>query len=176
MISRYAKGTATGVNPGINGGATTHTHTSASHNHGSIGTHNHKGTTPTASGSGVGFSDSTIAVDNHAHSFTSGTVGATTGGTTATWNTANNDPSFFVVIWIKSDGTPVGLPDNCMALFDRATAPGNWIQHVGSKARFLKGATSGGDGGGNGGGSHVHTGISRSGSGNLNRGISGIAA
>ena len=122
--------------------------------------HTHAGTTATSGGGSAGYDNSggNATINNHTHTYTTGSIAGPTSGTTvATWSSAENEPSNYVVIFIESDGTPDGFPDDCIVYFDRASAPPNWVQHVGSEGRFFKGAAGGGDGGGTGGGAHTHT-------------------
>ena len=156
------KGSPAATNPDVTGGAANHAHISPSHSH-TLASHSHLGTTGSGGSSSNGNSQTgTQPADPHDHSYTSGSIGGTgPDAGTPTWNNTASDPLFFEVIFIQSDGTPVGIPDGAVCLFNSGTPPTGWIQHVGSKARFLKGAAAAGNGGGTGGGgAHVHTGIS----------------
>ncbi len=160
MDANYPKGTAAAVDPNVTGGAATHTHTSTSHSH-TVSSHSHTGPT-TGAGSGAsgsnGYPGWSYVPLTQTH--TGGTSGAVSGTATGalTWATASNDPSFFTVIYIQSDGTPFGFPANSVTFFNSATAPTGWTQHALSQSKFLKGAAAAGDGGGTGGGgSHAHT-------------------
>ena len=164
MDTRFSKGTAT-PNPDVTGGAATHGHTSPGHTH-TIGSHTHSGTTggPTltiagfVSGSGSGESTST-----HTHSYSSGSQTATAESTGATWQTAGNEPTFYEMIYIQSNGVPIGVPEASCVWFNGGTAPRGFTQHSGSEGRFIQGPSGGRNGGDTGGGStHSHTANSHS--------------
>ena len=156
MDDRHPKGTATGVNPDVTGGSADHFHTSAAHSH-SLTSHSHTGTYPANAVTRDKGDDATVPAA-HTHTYATGAIGGTsTSDTSGNWSTESNEPANFKMIWIKSDGTPTGFPADSVVFYDGATAPNNWIQHVGSKARFLVGAAPGGDGGGTAGGAHTHT-------------------
>ena len=161
LDARFTKGTAAAVDPAVNGGSATHVHTSPTHTH-SVGSHTHTGAVSGAPNYSVGIdgtAGNSISLDTHGH--TSPTTGADTGtsGTNgSSWGSTSSDPANYVVIWIKSDGTPVGIPANAVAFWNNATLPPSWTQPVSGKNAFLKGAAAAGDGGGTGGGgSHTHT-------------------
>ena len=153
----FGKGTADGVNPNVTGGATTHTHAS-SHTH-SLNSHSHTGTSgahsvyvnhsaPHLQGPATG----------HTHTYTTGSVGGTSGGGPA-WGAVSSDPEYIDVIYIASDGTPTGFPQNSMVLMNTSTAQAGWSQHSASKDKFLRGAAGSGNGGGTGGSAtHTHGG------------------
>ena len=158
----FLKGTANGVNPNVTGGAATHTHTTDNiHDH-PYAAHTHAYVTgmPT-----LGISrypqTNNLPASNVSHSGTSGSVGGTSGTAAPSWDTLNSEPSHFEPIFIKSDGTPMGFPQDSQVFQNGSTLPTGWIQHIASKEIFMKGApTSSGDGGGTGGGAHTHTGSS----------------
>jgi len=162
----FIKGTANGVNPNVTGGAATHTHTTdANHTH-VYTTHVHTGSTggPT---NGIARYPETNYVNAHGpsssdgHGYTLGTIGGTSGTGAPSWDTVNSEPSHVEPIFIKSDGTPGGFPQDSQVFQNASTLYTGWIQHVASRGIFLKGApTSSGDGGGTGGGTHAHTGTS----------------
>lgn len=158
LSERYSRGTANATNPGNNGGSNTHNHSSNSHSHGG-GSHSHTGNTGSNNDTGNFFQNNFVgAADTHDHGYTSGAIGFPTSGSgTTTWGSTNQDPAFFKVIYIQSDGTPTGFPDTSVVYFDSGTPPTDWIQHVGSKDRFMQGADGNtGNGGGKGGGAHSH--------------------
>ena len=164
MDTRFSKGTAVSVNPDVTGGAATHAHTSPSHSH-SVASHTHaisgRSSTAThevndAERAGSAVIDFSLT-HSHSTSGTSGSVAANASGV-ATWQSTSSDLSFFKMILIESDGTPIGFPNSSVAFYDAASAPSGWTQHSGSEGRFVKGADAAGDGGGTGGGgSHTHT-------------------
>lgn len=163
MDSRYAKGTAAGVDPAVTGGAATHTHTDPGHTH-SIASHTHTGTTSGSSdttrqeGSGVNF---TWLLNTHTHTAsTSGSSSGTSGSTAGGWSSASSDPDSLIVIWIASDGTPTGFPNGSIVFWDNSGAAPTGSWNLVASDKFLKGAAAAGDGGGTTGGSHSHSGSS----------------
>ncbi len=161
LDARYVKGAAAATNPDVTGGAANHTHISPSHSH-TLASHYHSGITGSGgSSSTTNYQNGRQPDDLHHHNYSSGAItGTGPDAGTATWNNTASDPSYFEVVFIESDGTPVGIPDGAMCFFNSGTPPTGWIQHVGSKDRFLKGATGGGNGGSTSSTSaHVHTGI-----------------
>ena len=161
--AKYPRGTANGVDPGGTGGALTHSHTQ-SHNH--AGAHTH--TIPTSgAGSGLTARDTGTVrpPDTHTHtapSTTNPTVALPT-ESTATTSSDNNEPPFFNVIFIKSNGSPTGVPVNAIGLWNTTSGPAGWnLCDAGSgrpdlRGKFLKGAAAAGDGGGTGGATtHTH--------------------
>jgi hypothetical protein len=163
----YPKGTAAATDPGGTGGALTHSHATTSHQH----TGNHVHTVPN-SGNGSGSSNRDAATTNppavHAHNTNPNTVDPTSNtltGDTPASSSDNHEPAFYKVIFIKSNGTPLGVPSNGVALWSNAGgAPTNWNLCDGAAGRpdlrsvFLKGADAGGDSGGTGGAAtHTHS-------------------
>ena len=164
LDARYLKGAANGVEPDTTGGAATHTHVSPSHSH-TVPSHSHSGPANSSDGTsnrgndGVG-SPYPITLASHTH--TGGTSGAQTAnatGTVATFNTGSNDPAYYEVIFVESDGTPTRIPTGMWAWWDGVAVPTNWTHPAAGKDVYLKGAAAAGNGGGTGGGSHVHTGV-----------------
>lgn len=167
---RYPKGTANLVNPNVTGGTTTHAHTAVSNHSHSENDHNHTFTISGDSQSvGAGSADH-AAQAGHSHSGTSGSL--TGGGLTsvaANYGSCSNDPPYYTVIWIKSLGTH-GIPNLAIVYFDSASVPTGWFNCDGNNStpnlanKYLKGATTGGDGGTTGGSTtnvheleHTHT-------------------
>jgi len=165
LNSKYLKGSAAGVDPGGTGGDINHAHDS---NHTHDWGHTHTSQTGAADGSSIatGSAAATYAHPTHNHNAVnigvpnagSITFGGNTGGT------GSNDPPYFTVIWIESDGSPAGLPNNCVAFWNDDTAPASWNLCDGGAGRpdmrlkFAKGANLGADGGATGGAdSHTHT-------------------
>lgn len=168
LDAKYLKGVPTAAtNPGTTGGATTHIHTTPAHPH-DIG-HSHTGHTGTSSG--MSGTDNTSGANlgslAHTHSFGEVTFEAKDSVTDApTSDSISSDPAYLKSVWIKSNGSPTGIPNNAICFFNSATFPTNWTQIAAGKNAFLKGADAAGDGGGTGGaathshagGSHTHGG------------------
>lgn len=164
LDGRFVKGAAASTEADVTGGATTHTHTSPSHTH-SISAHTHATGGNSSAGNATyhyyeeGTSDWVRGDHVHAGN-TSDSVSGTSGGTAATWNTASSLPPYVEVIFIESDGTPLGIPDGAWAWWNDDPLPTDWSQPAAAKNAFLRGATAAGDGGGTGGSSsHSHTGV-----------------
>lgn len=155
------------TNPGTTGGAGshshgsggTHTHNVSVHSHGSTGTSAsasetcavvHKTPYPCASG---------IFRETHTHSSSSVSSSGSycSGAACPALSSTSAEPPNLVVIFIKSNGTPTGIPNSALAYFN-SSAPTGWAQYTTGNNRLLKGAATGGDGGGTGGTgcSHVH--------------------
>ncbi len=166
LDAKYPKGTANAVNPGGTGGALTHSHTTPNHNH--AGGHVHTiPTSPVATGNTSRDPGTTHAPDGHTHASNPNTVNPTAAlpNDTPSTGSDNHEPSYFTVVFIKSDGTPTGLPSNAVGLWNNsAGAPTNWNLCDGAagrpdmRNRWAKGAAEAGDGGGTGGNmTHTHT-------------------
>ena len=172
LDSTYTRGVPnSSTDPGATSGTTTHQHTTSNHDH----TISHTHATAT-SGGPTGTASYTVTssldMDTTGHTHTTGVLSETTSnsGTASpsTSGTTSNDPAYLSVIWIQSDGTPIGIPDGALTMFNSTTLPGNWAIYTNSQDSFLKGAVTSGDGGGTGGsnthnhtgeGSHTHTSI-----------------
>lgn len=166
LDDRFVKQVVTAAtNPGGTGGTATHTHPMPSHNH-SGASHSHTGTTGNAGTLNID-SDSGITAlveqpHNHPES-TDSVVPGVSDSISGTYDAATSEPPFFRVIFIKSDGTPSGIPNAAVAYFNSTTLPTGWRATDGvagapdMRGRFWKGAVAAGDGGGTGGTSDSHT-------------------
>ena len=128
LDAKYPKGTAASTNPGTTGGALTHQHTSANHLH----TTAHVHTTPNDGGES-GASARDVQTTNppavHTHINNPNTINPTTSLTndTPAAGPDNHEPPYAEVIFIKSDGSPTGLPDKVVGLWNNsAGTPANW--------------------------------------------------
>jgi hypothetical protein len=153
LDGRYPKGIPdAATQPGTTGGAATHTHTTPGHTHDTSHSHTVTGATGTATGtlnSSDGAVGTTAALSSHTHtrsSTNSATVasGSASPGTTS----ASNDPARAEVIFMESDGSPLGLPDGALALTLDVALSG-WADSslANTGGRYLKGAAAAGDGG-----------------------------
>ncbi len=160
LDDRYVKGAPAGIDPGATGGGTSHSHGSPSHTH-TVASHAHTINPVTGPGDSQTYSGTTTAQAAGGHTHTipdSGAITGTTSGTPAVWNSTATDPPFVRVIWIKSDGTPTGIPASAWAFWNSSPLPTSWSQPAAAKNAFLKGAAAGGNGGATGGTTtHVHT-------------------
>jgi hypothetical protein len=176
LDGRYPKGVPDDTTqPGTTGGAATHSHTTPGHTHDTSHLHTVTGATSAATGtfaSSDGAVGTTVALNTHTHtrpSTNSATVvsGSASPGT----NTASNDPARAEVIFMESDGSPLGLPDGALALTLDVALSGWADSSLGNTGgRFIKGAPAAGDGGTTAGSSvashthdidaHGHTGTS----------------
>jgi hypothetical protein len=159
LDGKYIVGASTGADAGTTGGQATHDHaspagapTQVAHNH-PITVGNSSGTTGVLSG-GLGV----YAAAAHSHTgFNSASATGTNQSASITVNAnTSNDLTYVDVIFIESDGTPVGVPNGALAFFDSDTLPSGWTRVQGN--RYLRGAAAAGDGGGTGGSNtHGHT-------------------
>ena len=168
LDGRFLKGVADGVNPDITGGSDNHSHGSSGHTH-TVQAHTHVGTNtggpagfPSApSGNiGLGASVNVVNYESHTHplsSSTSSSSSSTLQSESSVWSSASRTPSHYTMIMIQSDGTPTGFPDGSVVFFNNTTLPDDWIQHNGSKGRYIRGAASGSGGGSTGGSSTSHS-------------------
>ena len=166
LDAKYPKGIANGINPGGMGGALTHSHTTPNHNHSTAHVHTVPNS-PAGSGSSNRDVNTTNPPATHTHVSNPSTINPTTtlANDTPSTDAINHEPSRFDVIFIKSDGTPTGLPDLAVGLWSNAAgAPASWNLCDGGagrpdiRNRFAKGAAAAGDGGGTGGSAtHEHT-------------------
>ena len=161
LDARYVQGAAAGADADLASalGAATHTHVSPSHTP-TQNAHNHTFSGGASTGTVVPLVDAfdqTVAVHPHTHSSaTSGNTTAVNQGVAITVDAASNDLAYVEVIWIKSDGSPEGVPSGAYAFFSSDVLPSSWSRVHGDK--YLKGAAASGDGGGTGGANtHVHT-------------------
>jgi len=178
----YPKGTADETNPDTTGGATTHTHTSLSHTH-NIAAHTHTYTTSVANPVGNAGAPGSGITQNHTHTGTSGAASTgTTQETAVTYGSVSNDPPYYTVIYVKSNGGS-SIATNMIGLWDNSDLPDNWNFCNGSSStpdlrnKYLKGAETEADGGSTGGSvtnqhniththtaqTHTHTGTTSSG-------------
>lgn len=157
LDGKYIQGAPTGGDSDLTSrGSTTHTHTSPAHTpiqnaHSAVGgSTTYTSTDNTASGAGSSFAIS------HQHAFTSPTTVATNQSSTVNFGAnSSNNPPFQDVIWIKSDGTPTGIPTNAYGFFESDILPSNWSRV--QAGRYLKGAAALGNGGATGGApTHTH--------------------
>lgn len=164
LDSKMTKGVANAsTNAGTSAGGASHTHNSASHTHPQP-SHTHNGTASNITGSPEDSAGSINYAQRgcvwpHGHSFTTAAAaGPTSGGTDQAWGSSAIEPPYYEVIYIKSDGSGDGFPDDCIVYWDSATDPTDWTQHAASVDKYFRGAGTGGNGGGTGGNaSHTHS-------------------
>lgn len=166
LDAKYPKGTPDATNPGGTGGALAHSHTTGAHAHATAHTHTvpDSGTSSNSSGRDAGTTNPPVA---HTHVTNPDTADPTTtlANATPATDSVNHEPPYREVIFIKSDGTPTGVPANAVTLWaDDAGAPTDWNLCDGGagrpnlSGRWAKGAAALGDAGGSGGNSsHTHT-------------------
>lgn len=154
LDDRFPLGASAGNAGGTTGGATTHTHTTVGHTH--TANHVHSISGGTANGSVTVVAGATaLPSSTHTHSAAnSASASVTSDSTTVSLNTASNNPPYYTVVWIQSNGT-VGVPNNCIGWQVPTTAPSGFS--LNNAGKFLKGATTGADAGGTGGSSDSHT-------------------
>lgn len=151
LDGKYPKGVATSsTQPGATGGAATHTHTVPTHTHDTSHSHTTSGNTSAAVGtfsSSDGAVGTTAIAATHTHT-TPSTNSATVASGTATpsIDSPSNDPARLHVVFIQSNGQPLGVPDGALGLAGDVSLTG-WTDHAAADGRFIKGAGSGFGGG-----------------------------
>lgn len=162
----YVKGAGTDADADLSTayGNSGHSHTGASHTP-VVQAHSHTysgGAASATVNAKTGGSTTGVATSNHYHPGASSgtTVQVLTSSSISSVAASNiNALPWVRVIWIKSDGTPTGLPNGCWAFFesDSADFPASWTRAA--SGRFLFGASALEDGGSTGGAeTHIHTG------------------
>lgn len=173
MDGKYPKVTAHATNPNTTGGNTSHTHSAtASHAH-TANAHTHTISVgnvydPTLDDrSGV----DTLQEHNHSSKTSANSSGGNLSSVASTYTSVTNDPPYYKVIYIKSDGT-VGVPNGAIALYDylKGSLPSNWYSCDGNNStpnlidKYLRGAGTGENAGATGGSltnahalSHAHS-------------------
>ena len=166
LDNKYPKATADGVNPDVTGGSHTHTHTGATHGH-TLNAHSHNVVlSHVQPPSAIASNRADNVGDNHGHN--SASIGGTSGGSlqnqVVTWASANQEPPYHEVIFIKPSGSSASIEDDICAFWNEATPPTDFVHCDGGggtpdlRGKYLKGAATDGDSGGTGGGtSHQHT-------------------
>ena len=156
--NRFPRGSNVGIG-GLGGVAThlhgfSHTHTIGAHTH-LADVHNERDAQETISAN----RNPDKATTGHDHPGGAETGSAQTqasGTTNITYQTISNDPPYYKVIFIKSNGYN-SIPKYGI-VFKNGTSRQGMSVHIASDNRFLKGASTGANAGGNGGTtSHDHT-------------------
>lgn len=159
----YIRGQSTAGNADLLSvnGSTTHNHTSPSHTP-TANSHYHSVQAPSnssANSGGTTGSGVTPSRYDHGHSGSASSSASTSNsGIAITVNSTSNDLAYVSVIWIKSDGTPVGFPDGAYAFVASDGIHSNWTRV--HDDHYLKGATGGADGSATETGSNEHLHIS----------------
>ena len=159
LDAKYVQGAPVGADADLTTvrGAATHTHTSPAHTP-IQNAHSHAVIFGASAGTVNAYVTSQLAAaDAHTHTGSTGSVTATNNSVAITVNAnSSNDLPYKEVIFIKSDGTPAGIPNGAYAFFASDTLPSGWSRVQGDT--YLKGAAAAGDGGGTGGAlTHTHT-------------------
>lgn len=169
-------------NVSTTGGASTHSHTEGGHSHAMVN-HTHTYTLTQHSGNiqdnGYGNSGSVESDEVHTHSGTSGNVSGGTLSGTATIGSASNNPPYYEVIFIKSQGFN-SVPANALMLRNDTLEPDGFHFCDGDNGtpnldgKYLRGAAASGNAGATGGSlthshsiDHGHTSVNHSHSGAL---------
>jgi hypothetical protein len=151
LDGKYPKGVATSsTQPGTTGGAASHTHTVPTHTHDTSHAHTTSGNTSAAVGtfsSSDGAVGTTAILATHTHTVPAPNSATVASGTAQpTIPSGNNDPARLEVVFIESNGQPLGVPNGALALTPDISLSG-WTDHAAATGRFLRGATGGADGG-----------------------------
>lgn len=171
LDDKTVKGVPSGGSVNTSGGASTHTHTSPSHSH-TLNAHTHTYQLADCLGSlstGATGSGNNVLACEHYHTGTSGAInGGTTNGTAVTYAAVSNWPAYVEAIFIKAVGNQP-VPSNASVLWTSSSIPTGFSAHDGTatpdcRSKYIKGATTSGNGGGTGGSetnahdiSHTHT-------------------
>lgn len=165
LDGKFLKGALEGVAPNTTGGADTHTHTSPVHTHTMVN-HTHSGNTNRSSGDFETHGGSVAggaSRDSHYHGYTTDSLQNGSAASAITYQAGSSLPPFHEVIFIKPDGTAVGLPDGAIALFADGDLPTNWDVCDGLNStpdlvdKYLRGASTDADAGTTGGAiTHTH--------------------
>lgn len=153
LDARYPKGAAAGQQPGTRAGAANHTHVLPVHNHDITHSHTFSNATSAATGTattGPNTAGNTAALSTHTHTMpaATGSTSLSSGDTAPTTTSVTNDVARTSMIWIESDGTPAGVPNNAVGL-SADTPLAGWTDYANATGRFLKGAVAAGDAGTN---------------------------
>lgn len=174
LDDRYPKGVATSsTQPGTLGGAASHTHTVPTHTHDVAHLHTTTGATSAAVGafsSNDGVVGTLAIAASHTHTTPSTSqANIFSGATTPSITSPDNDPARLEVLFIESNGQPLGVPDGALAITADTSLSG-WTDYANATGRFLKGAAPAGNGGAtvaseldnhtHAVGAHTHTGVS----------------
>lgn len=165
LDARHTRAADTGHDGGASGGAASHGHASDPHSHGTGASHTHPGgTSPTYSNPVMVLvnmvpTPPTAVVNAHNHSVPAASAATQTfGAVSDAWAPTTVEPPYYGVIWIVSDGTPTGFPNNALCWWSTSTVPTGFTHHAASEGLYLRGAASLADGGATGGtATHSHT-------------------
>lgn len=176
LDSRYVKGIATSsTEPGTTGGAANHTHTVTGHTHDTSHVHTTTAATSAAVGafsSAPGTAGTMAIAATHTHTTPSTGSNAQTSSTISpTIDPIDNALTRLNVIFMESNGQPLGVPDGALGIAGDISLSG-WTDYANADGRFLRGAAPAGDGGGTAAGTlaahthaiaaHTHAGVSHS--------------
>jgi hypothetical protein len=158
LDSRYVRGANAGSGGGGTGGFATHNHVDPGHTP-VQNSHTHTfsgGATSTAENFGeIG---TTLSSKTHSHaSATSAAATTTNNSAVATFSAVANDPPYLKLIFIQSDGTATGIPNNAIAYTDQASTTG-WTTYASLANAYVLGSVAAAAGGGTGGAAtHTHS-------------------
>jgi len=150
LDSKYTKGIPDGTTePGTTGGNASHTHTTPGHTHAT--NHSHGTGANTAAATGTVNAPNTAGalkvLTSHTHTRPStDSENVSSGSGSPGTDTENNDPARLDVIFIESDGSPLGVPDGALGMHLDTSVSG-WTDYANATNRFLKGAVAAGNGG-----------------------------
>lgn len=153
-------------NPNVTGGSNTHTHSDGGHSH-TLTAHTHS--CSLESNNSGGSCDGTAgssAAQPHTHGSASidGTSGGSLQSKTITWESINQEPPYYKVIFIKPSNTVGIIQSGICAYYNETSVPIGWYYCDGNNStpdlrnKYLKGASTGADAGTTGGAlTHGHT-------------------
>lgn len=157
----FLKGAAAGIDPGVTGGSDSHSHGSTEHIH-TIPSHGHTSSINFSAHSSNNSRDfSSDASFRHRHSGGNApAVSGTLAAASVEWPDTTIAPRHYTVVWIQSDGTPAGFPNDGIVYWSGSSLPTDWSIHDSSDGTYHRGASAGSAGGALGGATdttHTHT-------------------
>jgi len=164
LDGKYPKGAASGVDPNVTGGSSTHQHTGTTHSH----TDSHTHTISFGTCNVIYNTGSTAANCIDAHTHPDLTSGAVVGGglseVACTYSAVSNDPPYYEVIFITPISGQSGIPDKAVYLYDKTDSKSGHYVCDGNNStpnlanKYLKGAATGANAGSTGGSTtNIHT-------------------
>lgn len=126
-------------NPGVTGGATTHSHTGEAHTHTVNGTHGHSVAYTAVNNAAVfGSGASVDSITGNPHGHATSTITTISNGSAVSTvayptSTDNNAPIHKKLIWIKG-GSGAVFSVNMVGLLDSATIPSGWYHADGNNS------------------------------------------
>lgn len=170
MDTKYPKGSAASTNPNQTGGSNSHSHTSSGHTH-AMNSHSHSvylGNSDENFGCDPGGSG--IPLHEHKSFTITGPSGGTLQSTSPSWQSVNQEPPYYTLIYVKPSNARAPIKDGLIALWGENSTPDGYYFCNGANStpdlrnKYPKGAAVGGNAGTTGGSlnhghniGHTHT-------------------